>query len=403
MSPGLASVLLLLLCAFAHEARPASISLTRSLEGPRSIPRAFSHSTEDSEFDEHEDHLRKTCPAGFYLNASMKCDKCEEGIEFTEFPNALSRCLPCHVCRKDEVQLSPCHSSKDTQCACKNGTFCSPDHPCEICQKCRTRCPEGEVQVSSCTLQSDIQCAHPTSPPPAAGRITGMTVAGILVLLAVVGALLGVWWWRRRNRKSSSEGDPTKKSASIKAHHILSPLRNCARRRPGTQDNMRNEQLDQESRSVLLTVSDPEEAAREESQGETRAPQATAPKLEVLQQNPASGMASKRRKLVPIGEQNPIDILRCSFEIFTQEVPFKDWRRFGRALLLSENEIELAERSDKYSQEPHYQMLNTWQNKTGAGASVNQLLETLEKIDLRGVADIIRAKLTDLYKEEELN
>ncbi|KAG6934482.1 tumor necrosis factor receptor superfamily member 10A-like, partial [Chelydra serpentina] len=62
----------------------------------------------------------------------------------------------------------------------------------------------------------------------------------------------------------------------------------------------------------------------------------SAPKQEVLQRNPASIMASRRRKLVP--GKDPIETLRCSFDTFTQEVPFKDWRRFGRALLLSENE-----------------------------------------------------------------
>lgn len=37
----------------------------------------------------------------------------------------------------DQVELSPCRADRNTQCACKNGTFCSPDHPCEMCQKCQ--------------------------------------------------------------------------------------------------------------------------------------------------------------------------------------------------------------------------------------------------------------------------
>lgn len=39
----------------------------------------------------------------------------------------------------DQVELSPCSATRNTQCACRNGTFCSPDHPCEMCQKCRSR------------------------------------------------------------------------------------------------------------------------------------------------------------------------------------------------------------------------------------------------------------------------
>ncbi|CAM5177659.1 unnamed protein product [Eretmochelys imbricata] len=418
MSPGLASMsasLLLLLCLLAHGAKSASVSLAQDPEGHQLIPIALSRSTEDSEFYKHEDHLCRKCPAGFHVeehcvtsNTSGKCSRCKEGAEFTEYPNALSKCLTCRVCRKDEVQLSQCNSTKNTQCTCKNGTFCSPDHPCEICQRCRPRCPEGEVQVSSCMPQSDIQCAHPTGPPPAADGITGWTAVGIVAPLLVFMILLAVLLWCFYSRNSSSGGDPRKKSASFKVRfsltkaHILSPLRNCARGRLGTQDNIRNEQLDQESQHGLLAVSGRKEAVRKDSQCETTALSAvaSAPKQE---RNPASQMASGRRKLVPGRGKDPIETLRCSFDIFTQEVPFKDWRRFGRALLLSENEIEIAERSDKYSQEPHYQMLCTWLNKAGIGASVNHLLETLDKIDLRGVADIICSKLIGLYEEEELN
>ncbi|XP_039379855.1 tumor necrosis factor receptor superfamily member 10A-like isoform X2 [Mauremys reevesii] len=365
---------------------------------------------EDLEFYEHEDHLCRKCPAGFHVekhcvisNTSGKCSRCEEGAEFTEYPNALPKCLTCRVCRKDEVQLSRCNSSKNTQCACKNGTFCSPDYPCEICRRCRLRCPEGDVQVSSCMPQSDIQCEHPTGPPPAAGGIAGWTAVGIVALVVVLILLAVLWCWYSRN--SSSGGDSRKMSASFKFSltkaRILSPLRSCTRGRLATQDNRRNEQLDQESQHGLLAVSDPKEAVRKNSQCETTALSAADSALK-QERNPASQMVS-RRKLVPGRGKDPIETLRCSFDTFTQEVPFKDWRRFGRALLLTENEIEIAERSDKYSQEPHYQMLCTWLNKAGVGASVNQLLETLDKIDLRGIADIICSKLRGLYEEEELN
>ncbi|KAM9165612.1 tumor necrosis factor receptor superfamily member 10A-like [Pangshura tecta] len=466
MSPGLGSMsarLLLLLCLLAHETKSASVSLAQDPEGPQLIPVALSRSTEDSKFYQHEDHLCRKCPAGFHVekhcvtsNTSGKCSRCEEGAEFTEYPNALPKCLTCRVCRKDEVQLSRCNSSKNTQCTCKNGTFCSPDHPCEICQRCRLRCPEGDVQVSSCTPRSDIQCAHPTGPPPAAGGFAVWTVVGIVALVILI-LLVASCWYRYRYCCNSSSGglwggndsvqawlqasSPSfctrslckektggsggrakaanlflllflfpggsrKMSSSFKFSltkaRILSPLRSCTRGRLATQDNRRNEQLDQASQHGLLAVSDPKEAVRKNSRCETTALSAadSAPKQE---KNPASQMVSRRRKLVPGRGKDPIETLRCSFDTFTQEVPFKDWRRFGRALLLTENEIEIAERSDKYSQEPHYQMLCTWLNKAGVGASVNQLLETLDKIDLRGVADIICSKLIGLYEEEELN
>uniref|UniRef100_A0A8C0FJT3 Death domain-containing protein n=1 Tax=Bubo bubo TaxID=30461 RepID=A0A8C0FJT3_BUBBB len=90
---------------------------------------------------------------------------------------------------------------------------------------------------------------------------------------------------------------------------------------------------------------------------------------------------------------SPSLVLRRSFDIFAQDVPYKDWKRFGRALDLLENDIVLAEMNDKYSLEPFFQMLNTWQNRQGMDASVNTLLETLHQINLGGIAEDISSKL----------
>uniref|UniRef100_A0A8C8S3P9 Tumor necrosis factor receptor superfamily member 10B n=1 Tax=Pelusios castaneus TaxID=367368 RepID=A0A8C8S3P9_9SAUR len=400
--------LVLFLYLLAQAARAASVSLAWDPKQPQLLPVALSHSMEDSELYKHENRFCKKCPAGYHVkdhcvipNAIGNCSSCKEGTEFTEYANALSRCLTCRVCRKDEVKLAPCQRSKNTECACKNGTFCSPDHPCEICQRCKARCPEGEVQVSACTPQSDMQCACPTGPPPAAGGFSNWSIAGITVAVLIVLVVPGCLLWCFCCRSSSSGGDHREKSSSF-MDHFLSHLRNCSRGRLGTQDNMRNEQLDQESQRELLAVSDPKEAARKASACETGVQSAAASALE-HERNPVPQMEGRKRKLVPVRGKDATETLRCSFDIFSQEVPCKDWRRFGRALFLTDNEIENAERSEKYSQEQHYQMLFTWLNKAGAGASVNQLLETLDRIDLRGVADIICSKLCDLYEEEAFN
>lgn len=85
--------------------------------------------------------------------------------------------------------------------------------------------------------------------------------------------------------------------------------------------------------------------------------------------------------------------MRSSFEIFAQDVPWKDWKRFGRALGLLENDIALAEMNDRYALEPFFQMLHMWQNREGLNASVNTLLETLHRINLGGIAEDISSKL----------
>lgn len=84
--------------------------------------------------------------------------------------------------------------------------------------------------------------------------------------------------------------------------------------------------------------------------------------------------------------------MRRSFYVFAENVLWKDWKRYGRALDLLENEIAFA-MNEPFTQEPFYQMLNTWQNKQGMNASVNTLLETLHEINLSGTAEDIASKL----------
>ncbi|NWZ55496.1 TR10B factor, partial [Haliaeetus albicilla] len=270
-------------------------------------------------------------------NGSSKCLPCKED-EYIEYPNSFTKCLGCRTCREaDQVELSPCQAVRDTQCACKNGTFCSPDHPCEMCQKCRPQCPKDEVEQAPCTPHSDRQCGPPTgtfsglSTLPSRDRSTRLVCAFLL---------LQDYLWRQLTRYQ--------------------------RGGLGTQDNIRNERF---SRDQLLP----------------RAPGLVTP----------SAPGPEVREHAPLLRPLPFPplVLRRSFDIFAREVPCKDWKRFGRALELLENDIALAEMNDRYSLEPFFQMLNTWQNRQGMNASVNMLLETLHQINLGGIAEDISSKL----------
>lgn len=113
--------------------------------------------------------------------------------------------------------------------------------------------------------------------------------------------------------------------------------------------------------------------------------------------------------MAPAGHALPLSFalpfplaLRRSFDIFAEVVPVAHWKRYGRALDLLENDIDLAEKNDKYSREWFFQMLNTWHNKEGMGASVNTLLDTLHQLSLGGVARDISDRLIKqgLYQHE---
>ncbi|NWH27239.1 TR10B factor, partial [Grus americana] len=297
---------------------------------------------------------------------SSKCLPCKED-EYIKYPNDFSKCLGCQMCREDQVELSPCRAVSNTQCVCKNGTFCSPDHPCEMCQKCRTRCPAGEVELAPCTPHSDLQCGPPTS------TFSNLTASHVLETLA---------GWMRLPQMASlrgrCEGPLTRLvcASLLPQDYLMRQLTRYQRGDQGTQDNNHNEQVSQHQ---LLP---------RESSSVTP----SAPGLEVHEHDPLLHPGHALPCSLSFSLPPPL-VLRRSFEIFAQEVPYKDWKRYGRALDLLENDIVLAEMNDKYSHEPFFQMLNMWQNRQGLNASVNTLLGTLHEINLGGIAEDISYKL----------
>ncbi|NXJ49555.1 TR10B factor, partial [Spizaetus tyrannus] len=302
-------------------------------------------------------------------NASSKCLPCKEN-EYIEYPNDFPKCLGCRTCREDQVELSPCQAIRDTQCACKNGTFCSPDHPCEMCQKCRPRCPKDEVELAPCTPHSDRQCGPPTG---TFSSSSNNLIVTILVVVIGVMLLLILILWRCCCRRSPGErrlrGSP---GALALAGGVCMDVGWVGRGTClGEEGSQRGFRLPGDGRDLS---------------GKTLSFQVMVPRSSHPGVKP-------RRNLVPVQGKDPVILLRRSFDIFARDVPYKDWKRFGRALDLLENDIALAEMNDKYSLEPFFQMLNMWQNRQGMNASVNTLLETLHQINLGGIAEDISSKL----------
>ncbi|XP_075580120.1 tumor necrosis factor receptor superfamily member 10A [Pelecanus crispus] len=323
------------------------------------------------------DRYCKKCPAGTFVaehckeqNGSSECSPCKRH-EYIEYPNDFSKCLACRTCREDQVELRACRADSNTQCACRNGTFCSPDHPCEMCQKCRPRCPKGEVELAPCTAHSDRQCGPPT------GTFSSSSNTLIVVIVVVVFAVLLLFIWKCCCCHSPGDRrDLSRKSCSV-VDYMVRQLTRYRSGGLGTQDNIRNERFSQDQ--LLHSVSGPVSPS--------------APGPEVMAPRTSCPGEKPRRNLVPVQGKDPITLLRSSFDIFAQEVPCKDWKRYGRALGLRENDIALAEMNDKYSLEPFFQMLNMWKNNQGMNASVNTLLESLHQINLGGIAEDISFKL----------
>ncbi|NXV52061.1 TR10B factor, partial [Uria aalge] len=311
-------------------------------------------------------------------NGSSVCLPCEKD-EYIEYPNDFSKCLGCQRCREDQVELSPCRATSNTQCACKSGTFCSPDHPCEMCQKCRPRCPQGEVELAPCTPHSDRQCGPPT------GTVSGLSCKW--------GAAGGGGDGLGGGGVSCCRGE----REQLPTHPVLS-----------ASDNL--------IAIIVVGVFVPLVlvclwkcrgcCCPGELQGTPAPSGGSAWVWAGWEEGPVLGEEASQhhfhlpgagrdlsRKSCNVLSPSPFSVLRRSFEFFARDVPYKDWKRYGRALDLLENDIVLAELNDKYSLEPFFQMLNTWHNRQGMNASVNTLLETLRRINLGGIAKDISSKL----------
>ncbi|NXK14570.1 TR10B factor, partial [Herpetotheres cachinnans] len=202
----------------------------------------------------------KKCPAGTYVaqhckeqNGSSTCLRCKEG-EYVEYPNDFLSCLGCQRCREDQVELSPCQAVRNTQCVCKNGTFCSPYHPCELCQKCRRRCPKDEVEQAPCTPHSDRRCGPPTSTFSGSPNYLIITCVVVAVVLFALFCLYKCCCrrppgehWRR-----GTPGALTLAGGSAWGY-LMRQLTRHQSRGPGTQDNIHNEQVSRDQ--LLSTVS----------------------------------------------------------------------------------------------------------------------------------------------------
>ncbi|KAG8574192.1 hypothetical protein GDO81_009086 [Engystomops pustulosus] len=167
-------------CMAPHGAKTGSLLMAMTLVPPVMKPRFLllflllvttNSSSLGSDYDEEERFYETgnirclRCPPGTYVaqhctspDTEGICMPCRPGRTYSEHLTGLDHCLRCTVCRDDQVVVSPCTVTNNTNCQCKKGTFCPPGDSCERCQKCTTSCPEYEVVQKPCNSTSDTQC-----------------------------------------------------------------------------------------------------------------------------------------------------------------------------------------------------------------------------------------------------
>ncbi|XP_029058313.1 tumor necrosis factor receptor superfamily member 10A-like isoform X2 [Monodon monoceros] len=352
----------------------------------------------------------KLCLPGFHMEeASGDCTPCTDKVDYTNYSNTLSSCLLCKICKSGEEEKSPCTSTKDTECQCKPGTFRREDAP-EFCYKCRTRCPDGMVVATPCSPFSDLTCVDRKSGTQASGEapVPGETVTmrprlsttpssssdtSQLVIKIVVGIisvcvlLLIVYIvWRFCIQGCGVDPKCLDKVLFWRSH----PLRG-----PGALDNAHNNMLINRDSLIDLV---PEQEAEEQVKPTDATAQSQGEAKRLLEPAEAEASHTRRRLLVPANGADPTESLRLFFDYFATIVPCDSWDLLMRKLGLTQNEILLVREGVRVPRDALYEMLDTWVSNKGREASVNTLLDALEKLGQRLAKETIQDHLLDSGK-----
>nr|XP_030734878.1 tumor necrosis factor receptor superfamily member 10A-like isoform X3 [Globicephala melas] len=289
--------------------------------------------------------LSEKCLPGFHMEeASGDCAPCTDKVDYTNYSNTLPSCFLCKTCKSEEEEKSPCTSTKDTECQCKPGTFRREDAP-EFCYKCRTRCPDGMVVATPCSPFSDLTCV---------------------------------------DRKSGRGVDPKCMDRVLfwRSH----PLRGS-----GALDNAHNNMLINRDSLIELV---PEQEAEEQVRPTDATAQSQGEAKRLLEPGEAEA-SHMRRLLVPANGADPTKSLKLFFDYFATIVPCDSWDLLMRQLGLTQNEILLVREGVRVPRDALYAMLETWVSNKGREASVNTLLDALEKLGQRLAKETIQDHLLD--------
>ncbi|XP_043095773.1 hematopoietic death receptor isoform X1 [Puntigrus tetrazona] len=353
---------------------------------------------------EHSNICCLNCPAGTYvkkacLTALEKgvCEPCEFD-KYTEHDNGLRKCLSCTKCRIDQETTEKCTSTQDTQCKCKEGSFCLPDQACEVCKKCK-RCTKDEDTVKSCTSVSNTVCTKRSS-SNGSNSVTFIVVVSFFAMLAFV---VGIVYW--------TKSKPCKKAVTSRSpREMVKICMGDSEKVKEERQNAHNSKMDDSSplqpfleQNYAVGTDIPASAETEKDRGlgdslpntanSSQTSLAVSAALSDLQlhhtNQPPSSAALEResiRRLVPLnGEES----LKKSFGFF-EEMDVHYHNRFFRFIGLSDNSIKSAE--SLFPEDRVYELLKIWMEKEGLKADFNSLIEALIYLDQKLSAENIISK-----------
>ncbi|KAM8765080.1 tumor necrosis factor receptor superfamily member 10A-like isoform 2-T2 [Rhynchonycteris naso] len=340
--------------------------------------------------------LLEECPPGSYQSElSGDCTPCIDGKDFTSHANTLSSCQPCSKCHSDKEEVAPCNRTQDTECQCKPGTFQDEESP-EFCQKCSPDCPDGKVEARTCTPWNDRVCVDQESGSlQQRTRIAALAAVGGLLVLLV--PYICCYICKSPTLQGSGADTGNKNRVPF--------CSSCVPRGPEATDNARN--LIMSGGDSCSTLASEQELERQEhTEVAGVMVQSPGEAEQLLEAADTVGSQMRSRRLVPANDGDPIETLKQFFDYFPVVVPFNSWRPLMRLMGLKDNDIEVARaRTTMNPGEALYEMLMIWLNNTGRAASVNILLDALEKLGERNAKEEIQDHLVRsgeyVYEEEK--
>ncbi|XP_067396732.1 tumor necrosis factor receptor superfamily member 10B-like isoform X4 [Emydura macquarii macquarii] len=343
-----------------------------AISGSRGEPSR--HNCDDGEYL-HQDYCCKYCRAGTYVAKHCKvphtegiCSRCTDGKDYTAHANGLDECIRCKLCKDDQITVSICTSTSDTECQCKPGYFC-PTQGCEMCYRCKPKCPEGKEIVRKCNATENKDAE------------------------------------KDMESEDSTEIFFVPEMENANASTPILEIQNSVQSPPVLAVNSPNSALRNESpedtritfceRSSLL-LNDENNSCEESYHRTARysAPVKPPDKPNFVFQTEQSNMSNGRMsvsQMVRDSEARPHIVVKDlsqealseSFYYFIKEVPPRNWNMFMRTHL-TDNEIDKTTLDHpKDTEERYYQMLIIWRNKFGNEASIIKLLDSLWNIGLR--------------------
>ncbi|KAL2092446.1 hypothetical protein ACEWY4_012244 [Coilia grayii] len=365
------------------------------------------------------------CPAGTYVKEHCSgtleegtCEECDYDT-YTEYENDLTKCFSCFKCPPGQVATKLCSRTSDTVCQCKEGTFCLPDHACEVCKKC-SKCKEDEFEKKRCTSTSNTTCEK-----KAKVNTTVVIVICVLLPLLVLGGiafylrrkwtqkLRDAFGWKHPQQSNSVENERgTVDSLAAMKEPENRPLKQLVGSgSPEDEDTGLGDSLpntassSQASLSALppapqppLSCSNGNGNGNGSSSGNSSSNSSSAPTNPLTQ--PLLRTVEYTPGIPRLIPTNGDESLRKSFDLF-DEVDVLFHKRFFRHIGLTDNDIRSVE--SLCPDDKMYTLLRMWRERQGMKASINDLIDALLHLDQRLSAENIIAKAVEigLYKCEE--